>query len=141
MREIDAGFTGVHVRNAKHFFCFGNTNLRRSSCFQFFVNRIVFSLDHLSNNTCQYFVQVCRFFARARNNQWCPRLVNKNAIHLIDNCVIKRSLYHLVKCNDHVVTQIIKAKFIISAVCYIRGISSFSFGEIKSMNDQAYRKA
>ncbi len=47
----------------------------------------------------------------------------------------------MVNAYNHVVAQVVKAKFVVCAVSNIRGISSLSFREIKTMHNQADRKS
>ena len=54
-----------------------------------------------------------------RNDQWRTRFVNQNRIDLIDHGKIQRNLYTLFLRAHHIVTQVVKAKFIVGTVANV----------------------
>ena len=57
------------------------------------------------------------------NNQWCPRFINQNRVHLIHNRKVQLTLPEILHFARHIITQIVKPKLIvcpISNVCIIR---------------------
>jgi len=61
------------------------------------------------------------------NNERRASFIDQNRIDLIHNCKIQHALYPFRAMSHHIVTQIIKAIFIVRAVGYICGISSLFF--------------
>ena len=68
------------------------------------------------------FIKLCGFSALSGNNQRSTSLINQYRVHLIDDGVIQLSLYQLLFINDHVVTQIVKTKFVVRNIRNITGI-------------------
>ena len=69
------------------------------------------------------FIQSCRLPALSGNDQRCSGLIDQNGIDLIDNCIMQSSLNQLFFINNHVISQIIKSKFIIRYISNIAIIS------------------
>ena len=63
-------------------------------------------------------------FRLTTDDEGGARLVNQNRIDLVHNSVIKATLNAISGLVDHVVSQVIKAEFVIGAVGDIRLISS-----------------
>ena len=130
----------IQVADAQHFFCLGNTLFGRCYLFLFFINSVVLALFHVGNNTGQNLIQLGRFFTGAGNNQRGTRFVNQDTVDLIDNTVIQLTLNHLIFINYHVITQVVKAEFIIGTVSNICSIGSFTVGEVHIMHNQTNRQ-
>ena len=130
----------IQVADAQHFFCLGNTLFGRCYLFLFFINSVVLALFHVGNNTSQNLIQLGRFFTGAGNNQRGTRFVNQDTVDLIDNTVIQLTLYHLIFINYHVITQVVKAEFVIGTVSNVCSICSLTVGEIHVMHNQANRQ-
>ena len=60
---------------------------------------------------------------RTRDNQRCTGIVNEYGIHLIDNGVVMRTLYKLIRRMCHIVTEVVKTKFVIGTIGDISSIS------------------
>ena len=131
----------IQVADAQHFFCLGNTLFGRCYLFLFFINSVVLALFHVGNNTGQNLIQLGGFFTGAGNNQRGTCFVNQDTVDLIDNTVIQLTLYHLIFINYHVITQVVKAEFVIGTVSNVCSISSLTVGEIHVMHNQTNRQA
>ncbi len=53
----------------------------------------------------------------------CSCLIDQNGVDLIDDTVVQISLYQLFFIDNHVITQIIKSKFVVR---YISNIASYA---------------
>jgi len=60
---------------------------------------------------------------RTRDNQRCTSIVNEYGIHLIDNGVVMRTLYKFIRRMCHIVTEVVKTKFVIGTIGDISSIS------------------
>ena len=54
---------------------------------------------------------------------------------------MKRALYHLIQTGNHVITEIVKTKFVIGTIGNIRIIGNLSLIKIQIMNNQTYRES
>ena len=73
------------------------------------------ALQLASDNIC-HFIQLGGFATLSRNNKRGPGFINKNRVHLVNNGIVKIPLYQLFLVDHHVITQVIKAQFIIGYV-------------------------
>ena len=69
------------------------------------------------------------------NDQRRPRLVDEDAVHLVNYPVIELALDALVYGYRHVVAQVIKAELIVRPVSDVGGVSFFPFGVIHVVLD------
>ena len=83
-------------------------------------------------------INVHIIFSLARNNQRCTRLIDQNGIHLIHDGIIQFTLKALTGMGSHIVAQIIKAKFVVGAVGYIRTVSSLLIGMVHLRQNYPY---
>ena len=104
-----------HVADAQHLFDLGNARISRGNGLLLFIHDIVVFGEGL-DDTGQRIVEVRRFFTRAGNDQRRTGFIDEDGVHFIDDTVIQRALYHLFFTDDHVITEIIKAKFIIGTI-------------------------
>ena len=94
----------------------------------FFVDRIValtffFGLaGEFRNNLIERCIKLAVTVSRPGNNQWRSSFIDQDGIDLINNREIQTSLDPLLGQVRHVVTQVVKAEFIVSAVGDITGI-------------------
>ena len=140
VRVVHTMLIVIQVADAQHFFCLGNTLFGRCYLFLFFINSVILALFHVGNNTGQNLIQLGGFFTGAGDNQRGTRFVNQDTVDLIDNTVIQLTLNHLIFINYHVITQIVKAEFVICTVSNICSISSLTIWEIHIMHNQTYRQ-
>ena len=61
-------------------------------------------------------VELGGFAALTGNDQRRTCLIDQDRVDLVDNTIMKRSLYKLFFINNHVITKIIKAKLIIGDI-------------------------
>ena len=139
--EVNTMFSIVQIADAKHFFCFSNTNFSRSNLFSFFVYGIIFAFVHGAYNLRKNSVQVSRFFARTGDDERSTRFVNQDTVNFVDNAIVQFTLYHLVNINYHIVTQVVEPKFIVGTVGYVCHISSATFMGIHIVNNQTNGQA
>ena len=65
---------------------------------------------------------VVSLWHRTGNDKWCAGIVNEDRVHLIDNCIIVRTLYEVFWILCHVVAQIVETELIVrseSNICKI----------------------
>ena len=67
---------------------------------------------------------------RPRNDQWCTSVVNQDGVHLIHHSKVVLALYQVFSLSSHVVTEVVKAKLVVSAVDNVRSIGSLSCGRV-----------
>ena len=72
-------------------------------------------------------VKVCWLATCTRNNKWGTCFINQNGVHFVHNTEIVPTLHLVVFANLHIVTQIVKAKFIVCAVSDVAFICLFLF--------------
>ena len=63
---------------------------------------------------------------RTRNDEWCSCFVDQYGVHLIHDCEEVRSLHHVFGFIHHIVTEIVKAEFIIRSISDIGRIFMMS---------------
>src|SRR5260370_42627876 len=66
---------------------------------------------------------VVPFRYRTGNDQWSTRIIDQYAVHLIDHGIMVLSLYHLLRRMDHIVPQVVKAKFVVRTISNITQVS------------------
>ena len=74
------------------------------------------TFGQLSYENITHLIQFSWLATLTGNDKWCSRLIDQYRIHLIDDRIMKTSLYKLLLVYNHVITQIIKSKFIISCI-------------------------
>src|SRR3989338_4086296 len=62
------------------------------------------------------------FLGRPRDDKGGARLVNEDAVHLINDGVMMPALGHVLLLNHHIVAQVIESEFIIGSVGNITGV-------------------
>ena len=84
------------------------------------------------------FIKVSGFCAAAGDDERGPRFIDKNGVHLVDNCVMKVSLHQSFPADHHIVSQVVESKLVIRCVCDVAviGFSSLVRGHI--VQDNAY---
>ena len=134
-------FVIIEVLDAQHFFCLGNTLFSGRNLTLLFINSIVLNLNHLIHNLSHDAVKVGGFFAGAGDNQRSTRFVDQDTIYFVDDAIVQLTLYHLILAHYHVITQVVKAKLIVSTIGYICSISGLAVGIIHIMHNQANGQA
>ena len=134
-------FAGVHIGHAQQFFRLGNARFGREHLLGFFVQRKVGLFFQLFHHFGYFSVDIGSTLARAGNNQRRSRLIDQNAVHFIDNGVIQRTLHHLVRINDHIVTQIVKPEFIVGTISNVAGISMLAVGIGQAVQNRTHGQA
>ena len=74
-------------------------------------------------------VHLTRLNACTTNNKWHSCFINQDVVHFIDNSKVVATLNTLVWCLCHVVSKIVKAKFVVRCVSYVCPISFLAFVE------------
>ena len=62
-----------------------------------------------------------------RNNQWCTGIIDQYGVHLIHHGIMVFTLHHFLRGMYHVVTEVVKAEFVIGAIRDIREIRFSAF--------------
>ena len=82
-------------------------------------------------------VQLRRLFTGAGNDERRPRFVDEDRVHFVDDTVIEGALYHLVGTDDHVVTQVVEAEFVVRPVGDVGVISPAALFIREIVDDEA----
>ena len=72
-------------------------------------------------------IELGAIFSRTRDNQWRPRFINKNRVHLVNNGKGQLPLHLVRHAEGHVVAEVIEAELIVSAVNDVRRVSGTLF--------------
>ena len=92
-----------------------------------FINREMIVLQFRDQRVdCQ--VKLAAVLAWAGNDQRRARLVDQDAVHLIDHGKVMAALIHLFERGFHVVAQIIEPKLVIGGIGHIGGIGGLFLG-------------
>ncbi len=79
------------------------------------------------NQLIDLLIQIGTFFDRTGNDQWCPRLINKNRVDFVDDAEIQLALNFIAKRKGEIVAQIIKTQFIVGRVGNVGVVGSTFF--------------
>ena len=90
------------------------------------------------NDAIDAIIFIRRFLRRTGNNQGRSGLINKNAVHLVDDGKIEIPLHIIRQIVFHIVAKIIKTKFIIRPVGHIMAISLGPFPIIEAMDNDTH---
>ena len=74
---------------------------------------------HLTCQDIACFVELGGLAGLTGYDQRCSRLVYQNRVDLIDDSVVQAAKNELFFVDDHVITQIIEAEFVIGNICYV----------------------
>ena len=72
-------------------------------------------------------VKLRAIFSCARDNEWRPRFIDENRVHLVDNGKGQLPLHLVRHAEGHIVAKVIKAEFVVCAVDDIRRVSGALF--------------
>ena len=130
---------GVFFQKAvfnKQFFHMLIAVIRQIDGFGFLV-QFVIVFAQLRNQFINADIEVGAVFQRPGNNQRGARLVNENAVHLINNGKAVAALAHIGARIFHIVAQIIKTQLIIGGIGNVCRISAFARFIIHIMDNTA----
>ena len=150
---LDGGVFHVHqVFQTEEFLCLFDTGFGQGRSLCLFIDDVVginnivvfflviqlFYLVHLqgAGKAVRYLVQVGGFVSSAGDNQRGSSLVNQNRVDLVDNGKVMTALYTVFFINLHVVTQIVKTKFVIGTIGNIRIICLLAVCRLDVVDDQ-----
>ncbi len=85
-------------------------------------------------------IKASGFICRPGDNQRCSGLIDEDGVHLVYNSVCKGPLHHLLCLENHVVSEVVEAKFIISAIGHISIICLSPLVKVQSVDDYAHAK-
>src|SRR3989344_6350196 len=125
MHIFDTSF-GINIFYTEKFLRFADSTVCQRNRTKFLINDKIRPLFKFSGNFGKFFIKFSRGASVARNNERGPRLINQNRINLINNSVMVFSLRKIFFVVQQIITQIIKAEFIVGTVSNICLIS-FSF--------------
>ena len=138
-------FWRIQIFNFQYSFNIFNPFISNRNRMRLFINFIVFPVFIRDNciflifnffslvtsfkffsNFCKSVIPLCSFFSSSRNNKRRSRFINQNRIYFIDNNIIMPTLNLLIKFSNHIISQIVKSKFIVSSISNITVICIFS---------------
>ena len=79
--------------------------------------------------------------ALSGNDQRCTCLIDQDRVDLIDDTVVKISLNKLFFIDDHIVTKIIKSKFVVCYVCDVTSVCRTTLFRLHVVKYHAYSQA
>ena len=141
------------VFQCESLFCLGDPARRQSCRFSFLIHDVIgiqiflFFFLFIHRGIDNFFqpvdehirlaVKIGALIALAGNNQRRSRLINQDRVHLVDNGKAVSALHHALLIERHIVTQIVKAHFVVRAVGNVTGIGFLALLGVKVMHDQA----
>ncbi len=99
---------------------------------------ILLQRSHCFGHNC---IHIRGFCARSGYDQRRSGFIHENTIYLVDDCIVQIPLYHLLRRNNHIVTQIVKTIFIVRTKRYITAIGKFALRKIHIMRNEPHRKS
>ena len=85
----------------------------------FFLDREILTLSALTSKVVRTLIKFAGLSSSARNNERSSRLVDKNRVHLVDDCVIEFALHFVRLSHNHIVAQKVEAEFVVGAIGYV----------------------
>src|SRR3989338_11563393 len=126
MMHVFYAFFGVNIVHPEEIFRLFYAFVRESYGSELLVYGIIRVLFQLLGNLEKFYIKILGVPGLGRNNQRRARLVYQNRVHFVHDGEVMTSLRHAFQRYGQIVPQIIKAKFMISAVSDIRLISGAS---------------
>jgi len=96
---------------------------------------------HLRGHLIETDVERGVVFGLARDDQGGARLVDQNRIDLIDNGVVQSALAAVFDAVLHIVTQVVKAVFVVGAVGDVGGVGGFFLFVVLLRDNHAHAHA
>ena len=75
------------------------------------------------NDQVDCLVEIGTVLARAGDDQRCPRLVDQDRVHLVDDGEVVVALVHVLQFGLHVVAQIVEPKLVVRRIGDVGGVS------------------
>ena len=88
-----------------------------------------------------HFIKLGGLAALSGNDQRCTCFIDQDRVDLIDDTVVKISLNKLFFIDNHVVTKIIKSKFVVCYVCDITSVCCTALFRLHVVKYHAYGQA
>ena len=89
------------------------------------------------NDAIDLVIEIGRLFGRPRDDQRRPRLVNQNAVDLVDDGEVVPALDVVRELEFHVVAQVVEAELVVSAVSDVPGVGHLALSVVKLVLDDA----
>ena len=93
------------------------------------------------NDAVDFVVEIGRLFGRTRNDERRPRLVDEDAVHLVDDREVVPALHVVRELELHVVAQVVEAELVVGAVGDVGGVGDLPLGVVEIVLDDADRHA
>ena len=93
------------------------------------------------NDPIDLVVEVGRFLGRPRDDQRRARLVDQDAVHLVDDREVVAALHVVRELELHVVAQVVEAELVVGAVGDVAGVGDLPLGVVQVVLDDADRHA
>ena len=116
------------LRDAHQRLHFGHTLIGEDRELRTCVHLIVDVTLQMLNQLGKAAVQLRRFFRRAGDDQRRSRLIDQDAVDLVHDGIVERSLGTLVEVHNHVVPQVIEAELVVGAISDL-GLIRFATGD------------
>ncbi len=130
-------FRVIHILQTQYFLNLWHSTISRRYGFGLFIYGVVLPLLQLLYSLSHADIGISGLGARTGNNQRSSGLINEDAVHLIHDGIVQVPLHHLIHIYYHVVTEVVKAKFIIGAKGNIATVGKFTLRKIHIMADQS----
>ena len=105
------------------------------------VHLLDYVAGHCSDKFVCHLVKVGGLGALTRDDKGSSRLVDKDGVHLVNDCEVMSTLYHSLLVNNHVVTEVVEAKLVVGTVCDVGSVCLTLFVTLLTVNDKTCGKA
>ena len=95
------------------------------------------ALLQLRDDPIDLVIEVGRFLRRARNDERRPRLVDEDAVHLVDDREVVPALDVVRQLELHVVAEIVEPELVVRAVGDVGGVRHLALGVVELVLDHA----
>ena len=103
--------------------------------------QLVGLLDEIDHYEVDGLVEVRAILQRTGDDERRARLVDEDAIHLVDDGEIVPALDHIVLAHLHVVAEVVEAQLVVGAVGDVAGIRVAALLIVEAVHDDADRQA
>ena len=146
------------VINCKIIFCFLDTTTGNGCSLCLFINDVIgifigiflillavhFDNHGRSQSLCELVhnaIQRSGLVPTTRNNQWRSCFINQDGVHFVDDGKVMFPLYLVFLIDNHVISQVVKAQFVVSTISNITGICFTPLVIGQTMQNTANRQA
>ena len=86
-------------------------------------------------------VEVRAVLGRAADDQRCPRLIDQDRVHLVDDGEVVAALDHLADVVGEVVSQVVEAELVVGAIGDVAAVGALALALRQAVDDHPHRHA